>query len=1250
MLGGEIKVVMTLDDKDFSIKTVNAGKIVQELKRNIEQTASSTKVLEERFTSFGQRFRDLTFTISVARFALHDINDIFLSLPRAVMKASGEIERTTKLLEGLSDQTEDTARKLEAASNVKFVFDMSKNAPFQVSALTDTFVKLKTAGIDPTNGSMETLVNSVAKFGGTSEHLHRASIAIQQMAGKGVISMEELRQQLGEAIPNAMQAMAVGTGMSMAEMVKRISKGEVEAKSALDRMMAVMDMWNKNAAEAMMDTWNGQLEKLKTNFMLFANNIGQSGFFDTIKAQLQELNKWLSSDDARAMAQKLAFAFTDIANAIGATVGFVRKYIDEFKALATVWAALWTMKTMRTGIEGALTMLGNLNKSYQSGMASIVAAERNRYAAVVGLRAREAAETTAIENKLLLDKQQALSRELASLRAINAAKMAESQRYYEQALVAERVVNTQRLANGRFASAAEIANQKLVMDGYMKKSAAAQIAAVKIAQSEIAVRNQILLTNEAIAGQAALTAARVATATGVIARSIAGMAALGRGALALLGGPIGLITTALTLGGMAWLEWGNKAEEAVRKAQDALKNGMADGETIKTFTEKKGELMTREAAILAQLQKLESSKAAEESMVGKGNYTGSDYAINNLKAKLAEVREEIKKTTADVTTATTQATENAVAGSVRKNQEAVEKNLKIIEDGSQKELRALNESYKNKAKDTGEYSKALSDIAVRGYQKQADLIDASIKNVEKRMKGATGTALAGFQAQKANLERMYNEMQERVNSAGAIGTNPTFIGGNKGDKGSGSDASMESRLSPIQRLIDSLKAKRADLQAEVEGLSGDYAKLEYELNHTDKYVGKKSGAPSDEEKNMALWIQSQIDQYQKMKEAREKAVSDAKSALEKMKDVSRDTKVSMAEAISAFYGEDDSKNKRIITLKKNLGDMKEALEIAAAMGGETGKQAQEALKGWDEFFNRVVGQEQTANLQQFVTPFKGQIDQLNAQLDEDDRVAKINRVRAEVDHQRDLLEIKIAAMGDERTLTMEQIQFIANARLAFEEYAAAKIAVANRQNETSMQKLAREWQNTTKQMQDATASWAQKSIDAMMNFVKTGKFEFKNLVESILEDLLRIQMQRQLANGVMPLLDSAATAAGDWLSGMFSFANGGIMTDMGAVELRKYASGGIANSPQLALYGEGSMPEAFVPLPDGRSIPVTMTGAGGQAKGGDVTVNVINQTSMPVTASKGQPRFDGKQMILDIVLTAASQPGAFREGMKGALT
>lgn len=71
-------------------------------------------------------------------------------------------------------------------------------------------------------------------------------------------------------------------------------------------------------------------------------------------------------------------------------------------------------------------------------------------------------------------------------------------------------------------------------------------------------------------------------------------------------------------------------------------------------------------------------------------------------------------------------------------------------------------------------------------------------------------------------------------------------------------------------------------------------------------------------------------------------------------------------------------------------------------------------------------------------------------------------------------------------------------------------------------------------------------------------------------------------------LSSDVNALVDAIASAINFADGGVMTAGGPLDLHRYAEGGVARSPQLALFGEGRMPEAFVPLPDGRSIPVTV--------------------------------------------------------------
>lgn len=90
------------------------------------------------------------------------------------------------------------------------------------------------------------------------------------------------------------------------------------------------------------------------------------------------------------------------------------------------------------------------------------------------------------------------------------------------------------------------------------------------------------------------------------------------------------------------------------------------------------------------------------------------------------------------------------------------------------------------------------------------------------------------------------------------------------------------------------------------------------------------------------------------------------------------------------------------------------------------------------------------------------------------------------------------------------------------------------------------------------------------------------------------------------------------LGGLFGFAKGGIMSPNGPLPLKTYAKGGIAKKPQVAVFGEGRQNEAFVPLPDGKTIPVTMNGSG---ENGGVTVRDIN-IDIKMQGSSGDPAKD----------------------------
>lgn len=119
--------------------------------------------------------------------------------------------------------------------------------------------------------------------------------------------------------------------------------------------------------------------------------------------------------------------------------------------------------------------------------------------------------------------------------------------------------------------------------------------------------------------------------------------------------------------------------------------------------------------------------------------------------------------------------------------------------------------------------------------------------------------------------------------------------------------------------------------------------------------------------------------------------------------------------------------------------------------------------------------------------------------------------------------------------------------------------------------------------------------DVVAEFVTTGKASFADFTRSVLADLAKIFVRAAIFNTLKAIIPGDS-----FLGKLFKLEKGGVMTSNGLMPLKKYAAGGVANSPQLAMFGEGSRPEAFVPLPDGRSIPVTMQGGGAV----NVTVNV----------------------------------------------
>lgn len=146
--------------------------------------------------------------------------------------------------------------------------------------------------------------------------------------------------------------------------------------------------------------------------------------------------------------------------------------------------------------------------------------------------------------------------------------------------------------------------------------------------------------------------------------------------------------------------------------------------------------------------------------------------------------------------------------------------------------------------------------------------------------------------------------------------------------------------------------------------------------------------------------------------------------------------------------------------------------------------------------------------------------------------------------------------------------------------------------------------------------------------VKSAKDAFADFGRSVEQTLARIASQR-IAEQIFGA-SGAASGAGGFLAnlfgagagaaaggggGGFSSEQGNIMTARGPVALQRYAAGGVTRGTKVSLFGEGSTPEAYVPLADGRSIPVTVKGGGG---GTVVHMTVVTRDAESFRRSSGQ--------------------------------
>lgn len=132
----------------------------------------------------------------------------------------------------------------KTASDLAFLKETAQRLGINLESSSAAFVKLAASAKGTslegqvTRDIFTNLGSAMSRLGLSSAETERAFVAIGQMMGKGTVSAEELKGQLGDVLPGAMQIAARATGLTTAELGKLMESGGLLAEDFLPKFAA----------------------------------------------------------------------------------------------------------------------------------------------------------------------------------------------------------------------------------------------------------------------------------------------------------------------------------------------------------------------------------------------------------------------------------------------------------------------------------------------------------------------------------------------------------------------------------------------------------------------------------------------------------------------------------------------------------------------------------------------------------------------------------------------------------------------------------------------------------------------------------------------------------------------------------------------------------------------------------------------------------------------------------------------------
>lgn len=260
----------------------------------IQRMADRYNRLNTKLTEAKDRFKELTNVQDKNRTLLEILKTSFGTF--LGMLANNALMKATQMMKDFAASISRAGIEMDALQNtmlaatggwetggreIKWIIDMSNRLGLSFGDVSDSYAKFMTSftrsggTITQSRQIFEDLSTAMVSLHLPAERMQGVFVALEQMANKGTVQAEELKRQLGNALPGAFELAAESMGILPAKLMDMMKAGEVFSKDFLPAFAATVKAALGQSIDIASMQFNASINRLATATDLLKMNIGQ---------------------------------------------------------------------------------------------------------------------------------------------------------------------------------------------------------------------------------------------------------------------------------------------------------------------------------------------------------------------------------------------------------------------------------------------------------------------------------------------------------------------------------------------------------------------------------------------------------------------------------------------------------------------------------------------------------------------------------------------------------------------------------------------------------------------------------------------------------------------------------------------------------------------------------------------------------------------------------------------------------------